>query len=263
MQGASSTIRTQRHAVRCLLATVVVSAGLATAACGQPGHAAGPGAGAPSLGARDFPPVPSGDTPPPIPELAALLASGLPEADRAAARRLLVDDILSRDLRDLPSDPAAQPSVGAIVRAAYGTLVTVLGELPRGQRLSRLTAIACTRRGDRITRRAAALAVARYVADRGRPSSNLVAGYLDEARPYLELTVDALQAEADPIERDITEYERDVQSNPACRDEQRRALAQARRALEAARTGAFDPATGPFYVFLRNAGAKPRRVDPR
>jgi hypothetical protein len=269
MQRASSTIRTRRNAVDAALArlagaalaAVAVSAGLAIGGCGH-GHAAGPGTGAPGSGVRDFPLAPAGDLPPPIPELAARLASGLPDADRAAARRLLVDDILSRDLRDLPSAPTAQPSAGAIVRAAYGTLVAVLGRVPRAQRLPRLITIACTRRGDRVTRRAAALAVARYVADRGRPGTHLVVGYLDEAQPYLDMTAEALQAEADRIDRDLTDYERDAQSDRACHDQQRRPLAQARRAVAAARTGAFDPATGPFYVFLRNAGAKPRRLDP-
>src|SRR6185503_13762986 len=103
-------------AARRLIAVAAVGAGLAiAAACGQPGHAAGPGTGAPGTGVHDFPPVPSGETPPPLDEIAAMLASGLPEADRAAARPLLVDDILSRDLRDLPSAPSAQPSARAIV----------------------------------------------------------------------------------------------------------------------------------------------------
>jgi hypothetical protein len=259
MQRASSTIRTRRDAV---LAAVAVGVGIAIAACGQPGRAAGPAAGPQASGIRDFPPVPAGDLPPPIPELARLLATGLPDADRAAAQRLLVDDILSRDLRDLPSAPTAHPSAGAIVRATYRTLVAVLGGLPRAQRLARLITIACTRRGDRITRRAAALAVARYVADRGRPSTNLVVGFLDEAQPYLEMTAEALQVEADRVDRDLTDFGRDARSDRACLDQQRRPLAQARRAVAAARTGAFDPATGPFYVFLRNAGAKPRRLDP-
>ena len=242
MQRARPTFVTPRLALCVLIA--------AAAACG----------GLPL--AHDFPPFPSGEAPPAVPGVAALLASGLPEPDRAAARQLLVDDILSRDLRDLPGDPSAQPSARAIARATYGTLVAVLGGFPREQRLAQLVTMACTRRGDRVTRSATAVAVARYVADRGRPSSNLVVGYLDEARPYLELTAGALQAEADRIERDLTGYERDAQSHPACYAQQRRALAHGRRALAAARTGAFDPATGQFYVFLRHAGATPHRAEP-
>ena len=211
----------------------------------------------------DFPPFPAGETPPPLPQVAAMLASGLPEPDRAAATRLLIEDILSRDLRDLPGDPSAQPSARAIVHAAYDTLVGSLGQLARDHRLARVTTVACTRRGDRLTRRATAVAVARYVAERGRPRSSLVVGYLDEASPYLAMTLDQLQAEADQIERELTAYERDAQADRACYEQQRIALADGRHALEAARIGRFDPASGAFYVFLRNAGDRPRRLDPR
>jgi hypothetical protein len=223
--------------------------------CSRPMHRVEPAAHG------DFPPFPAGPPdamPPPIPEVAAMLVRGLPEADRAAATRLLVDDILSRDLRDLPADPAARPGALAIVRAAYHTLVRTLEQLPPQGRLARLATIACARRGDRITRRATALAVARYVVERGRPSTTLVVGYLDEARPYLAMTTEQLQAEADRIEHDLTAHERD---DHGC--EEQHPDREARHALEAARSGRFDPASGAFYVFLRNAGARPQRLDRR
>jgi hypothetical protein len=233
-------------------------------ACSESLHPAGPHAPASSPGSHgDFPPFPAGETPPALPEVAAMLASGLPEPDRAAATRLLIEDILSRDLRDLPGDPAARPSARAIVHAAYDTLASSLGQLARDRRLARVATIACTRRGDRLTRSATALAVARYVAERGRPRSILLVGYLDEAGPYLAMTLDQLQAEADRIERDVIGHERDAQADRTCYEQQRIALADGRLALEAARSGRFDPASGAFYVFLRNAGDRPRRLDRR
>jgi hypothetical protein len=255
----SPTTRTQLRWPRAAMALAACAFGFA---CREATHP-GPRAPASSPGSSgDFPPFPAGDTPPTLPEVAAMLASGLPAPDRPTATRLLTEDILSRDLRDLPDDPSAQPSARAIVHAAYDTLVRSLGQLARDHRLARVTTIACTRRGDRLTRRATAVAVARYVAARGRPRSILVVGYLDEASPYLAMTPDQLQAEADRIERDLAAYERDAQADRDCYAPQRIALADGRLALEAARSGRFDPAIGAFYVFLRNAGDRPRRVDP-
>lgn len=228
--------------------------------CSKPMHPDGPRT------QDDFPPFPAGSaeaTPPPIPEVAAMLASGLPAGDRAAATRLLIDDILSRDLRDLPADPAARPSARAIVRAAYDTLARMLGEPVREHRLARVVTIACARRGDRLTRHATALAVARYVADRGRPSTTLVVGYLDEARPYLAMTAEQLEAEAARIGHELTAYERGAHDDPACLEQQRLLIADGQHALEAARSGRFDPALGAFYVFLRNAGQQPQRLERR
>jgi hypothetical protein len=212
--------------------------------------------------AGDFPPIPPGDAPPSLREVAALLARGLPAADRAAAIRLLVDDILARDLRDLPRDPSAQPSAAAIVHAAYGTLVRTLSPLAPAQRLARLITLACMRRGDRVTRRATALAVARFVADRGRPPTSLVIGYLGEARAYLALPPDELTAEAARALQDLTAYELDARGHAACYAQQQPLVADGRHALDAARTGTFDPAAGAFYVFLRNAGEHPQHFAP-
>jgi hypothetical protein len=212
---------------------------------------------------REFPPFPPGAVPPPSAELAGLLARGLPEPDRAAAIRVLVDEILPWDLRDLPGDPRAAPSPRAIARAAYDTLANQLGEVAPERRLSRLATMACTRRGGRITGHATALAVARYVVDHGRPRSNLVVGYLDEARTYLAMSPDQLQAEAARVERDLAAFERDAQPDTDCAERQRASLVHARHALIAVRTGSFEAADGPLYVFLRNAGANPRRLEPR
>jgi hypothetical protein len=232
---------------------------LSCVACAAP---AASGAAAPSAGTRnDFPPLPSGD-PPSLLEIAEALARGLPAADRAVATRLLVDELLARDLRDLPRDPLAQPSAGAIVRAAYGTLVRTLAPLPPEQRLARLITLACMRRGDRVTRRATGLAVARYVADRGRPRTILVTGYLDEASVYLVLPPDELAAEAAGVEHDLTAYELEARGDATCYAQQRPLLADGRHAIDAARTGSFDPAAGAFYVFLRNAGERPQHFAP-
>ncbi|HSS01542.1 MAG TPA: hypothetical protein VLM79_31000 [Kofleriaceae bacterium] len=240
---------------------VAASALLSCVAPADPG--AGPGAAAPSVKpGGDFPALPPGDAPPSLGEIAALLARGLPAAERAVAMRLLVDDILARDLRDLPRDPAAQPSAGAIVHAAYATLVRTLSPLAPALRLARLITLACMRRGDRVTRRATALAVARYVADRGRPRTSLVIGYLDEARAYLALPLDGLSAEAARAEQDLAAYELDARGHAACYAQQQPLLADGRHALDAARTGTFDPAAGAFYVFLRNAGERPQHFAP-
>jgi hypothetical protein len=211
-------------------------------------------------GPRSLPAV--SETPPPLPEVASMVASGLPASDRAAATRLLTDDILSRDLRDLPRDPSAQPSARAIAHAAYDTLVRTLSPLPAEQRLAHLATLACLRRGDRVTRRATALAVARYVADRGRPRTSLVIGYLDEARTYLALPPEALAAEAARALQDLAAYELDARGHAACHAQQAALLAEDRYAIDAARTGTFDPAAGAFYVFLRNAGAQPHHITP-
>jgi hypothetical protein len=246
-------------------------------ACGSPGTPRGPGTsnpGAPGTAAaapppgpaatahRDFPAFPASATPPPAAEVAALLARGLPERDRAAATRFLIDEILPWDLRELPGDPAAAPSPRAIARAAYDTLTSRLGEVPPDRRLARLATMACHRRGGRVTGRATALAVARYVADRGRPGSNLLVGYLAEARPFLAMPPDQLQAEADRIEADLAAFERDARGDDECVARQRLAVIHARHALGAVRSGRFDAAIGPLYVFLRNAGARPRRLEP-
>lgn len=243
--------------------SAAIAAAACALSCGAPASPGLRGAGSSAATSADFPPFPSGEPPPPLPEIAALLVRGLPEPDRAAATRLLTDDILSRDLRDLPRVASAQPSALAIVRAAYHTLVRVLRPLAVEQRLARLATIACTRRGDRVTRRATALAVARYVADRGRPRTILVVGYLDEAGPYLALTPDQLEREAVRTEQQVSAYEQDAQGNAACFAQQEPLLADARRALDAARAGTFDPAAGAFYVFLRNAGERPQRLAPR
>jgi hypothetical protein len=232
-------------------------------ACGCAGVPAAPRATPAPTAHPDFPAFPADPIPPPSAEIAAMLVRGLPAHDRAAATRLLIDEILPWDLRDLPGDPTAVPAPRAIARAAYDTLANQLGAVAPDRRLSRLVTMACTRRGGRVTGPATALAVARYVADHGRPTSNLVVGYLAEARAYLAMTPDQRQAEADRLERDLAAFERDARADSACDERQRLPLIHARRALDAARSGQFDVADGPLYVFLRNAGANPRRAEPR
>jgi hypothetical protein len=209
-----------------------------------------------------FPAFPSSATLPSNTEIAAMLARGVPERDRTAATALLVDEILPWDLRELPGDPNATPSPRAIVHAAYDTLATQLGEVAPERRLQRLATFACIRRGVRITGRATALAVARYVADRGKPRSNLVVGYLAEARAQLAMTPDERTAETDRVERDLAAFERGAEADRDCHARERISVVHARLALDAARGGQFEAATGPFYVFLRHAGESPRHLEP-
>jgi hypothetical protein len=211
---------------------------------------------------HDFPAFPSSATLPSSAELATMLARGLPERDRAAATALLVDEILPWDLRDLPRDPSAAPSPRAIVHAAYDTLANQLGEVAPERRLGRLATFACLRRGSRITRRATALAVARYVADHGRPRSNMVVGYLGEAHEQIAMTPDERTAEADRVEHDLAGFEHDAQADADCHARLRIPLIHARLALDAARSGRFEAATGPLYVFLRYAGQSPQHLEP-
>lgn len=267
----STAPRSPRRCGRAGLAALAIAL-----ACGGPGASRGPttstsgasgASGATTAAPRatahhDFPAFPASATPPPHGEIAALLARGLPERDRAAAARLLVDEILPWDLRELPGDPAAAPGPRAIARAAYDTLANRLGEVPPGRRLARLATMACHRRAGRVTGRATALAVACYVADRGEPRSNLVVGYLADARPFLAMPPDQRQAEADRIEADLAAFERDARGDDECIARQRIAVSHARHALVAARSGRFDAAIGPLYVFLRNAGASPLRLEP-
>lgn len=205
----------------------------------------------------DIPAFPE-STPATFEAVALALAAAFDDADREAATRLLADQILPWDLRALPSD--AQPHL--LAKVGYEMLAAQLAEVPRPDRLARLRDIACSRRGDRLVGSAIALAVARWVADHGRPRSHEVDGYLEDASPYLGKDRAELAGEAGRLDAALAAWERDAAAHPTCLAQQRVPMIHARHALASVRDGRFDVAMGALYVFLRNAGERPRQLDP-
>jgi hypothetical protein len=237
---------------------------LALAACG---HAAAPAPPPPPTTSStpdaavttDIAPLPA-DTPTTIDAVADALVLAFDDADRAPARKLLVDDILPWDLRSLPTFP--QPK--ALVKAGYDGIAQRLATVPRAQRLAMLDEIACDRRGDQLVGRAISLAVARWIADHRRPTArDDVAGFVEDAAPYLSMSADARNAEADRLEASLTAWSRDAAArHPSCAEQHRIPLVHARAALASARTGRFDPAMGALRDFLVGVGEHPRTLDP-
>ena len=111
------------------------------------------------------------------------------------------------------------------------------------------------------TRRALALAIARYV--NTHPSANQQAqGWLDDDERSL-LTDSAAELEAkasdelDSLERWVTHAREDREQWETVRV----SAVQARLTLQSARTGSFESATGPLADFLRDVGETPQALD--
>lgn len=206
----------------------------------------------------NIPALSPGSAVPTIAELAALLAAGVPETDRDAAKQLLTQTILPWDLRSV----AVHPQPRRLAELVYQALADELRAIAANARLARLAEIGCDRDAGRLLEEAVSLAVARYVRDRSAPTATTLAGYLDPARPYIALAPeDAIRA-VDRVQAAWQTWEQDAKARyPRCWANHRLDVLHARTALGSARSGSFASASGPFHAFLVQAGESPQLID--
>lgn len=205
----------------------------------------------------DFPPLPPGEAPLTISQLARLLAAGFPDEAQAVAEATLAAEILPYDLRSV----ATHPRPRRLTEVVYEQLVADLGAVPRADRPARLDDVRCDRAAGHLAERAGSLAIARYVADRGMPRGFEADGFLEPARADIGRPRDELLAEVERTEQALATWKGDAEQRSWCWTRHRITSVHATMWLDAARSGSFDAAAGPLYDFLRAAGESPRRLD--
>jgi hypothetical protein len=190
-----------------------------------------------------------------ISRLAEELADLLPDSARADARGTFADDVVQWDLRNASEHPYPD----RVLQLVREGLLQELGT-DEAARPERLADIVCERRFGRLSSRIHGLAVARFIRDRGgAPPPGAYHTDIDTARPYLRLAQRVFDREIARARVDLSAWE--TSAPPRCSQTQRVYYTHARLALDSAQDGHFYGASGQLYVFLRNAGDNPRRID--
>lgn len=199
------------------------------------------------------PPFRPGDTLPTVEEVAELLASAIPEADRKTARKLLVDRILPVKLAGLRSHPRP-PRLMSVV---YKDLARILSGRPPNMRLHALQVAALEAEITGIGREAQNVAIARYLTVHPETVDS------DRIDPWLKLEVDMLRTGppenlASRVQDAIAQLEswqqRAKAEYPVEWERHRDKFVHVYQTLMAARNGRFDGVTGgTFQEFLRDA----------
>jgi hypothetical protein len=206
------------------------------------------------------PSFPQGDQVPPIARMAELLASAVPQADRARAEKLLTEHILPAQLADLASHP--QPL--KLARAVYQRLAAELDETPADQRMAALEDRVQRTRFQRLDRHALSLAIARYLLDHpdAAQSGKLDTWINPTVSTWRARSRDELTAEAEATLEQVQRLQDEIAaSTPALWNQLRASFLRTRMALGSARTGSFETAAGPLADFLRAAGETPAPMD--
>ena len=199
------------------------------------------------------PPFRPGDTLPSVDEVANLLASAIPEADRKTARKLLIERILPIKLAGLRSHQRPQ----RLMSVVYKDLARTLSGRPPNMRLHVLQAAALEAEIIGIGREAQNLAIARYLTVHPETVDS------DRIDPWLKLEVDKLRTGppeilATRVQAALTQLDgwqqRAKAEYPVECERHRDKFVHIHQTLTAARSGRFDGVTGgTFQEFLRDA----------
>ncbi|MGH2367278.1 MAG: hypothetical protein ACRDI2_03685 [Chloroflexota bacterium] len=205
-----------------------------------------------------IPNLPAEAQSPAVDDLADRLVEALPEGDRAAARTLLIEQILPAELSGLADHPNPQ----RLAEVVYERLSEALQEADAPQRLAVLRAAAGRAALREQATGALALAIARYLLE--HPEAAAAAqDWLDpmvekwRSRSVGELAVEASQR----LKRLDHWKERTQAEQPEVWNIGRTDYAYAKLTLQSARSGSFQTATGSLYDFLTSVGAPVDELD--
>jgi hypothetical protein len=195
---------------------------------------------------------------PGVDRLAERLAESVPEGDRDAARTLLAERVLPRQLAGMEDHPKPKK----LAEVVYGKLAEQLSAVPEAERLSVVERAEVEAELKELRDRALSLAVARYLHD--DPNAEGRAGvWLDAtAREWRSRSEDEIGAEATRLLERLDAWQERAQAEAPEVWETRRVDANhARLNLQSARSGSFRTAAGPLADFLRGVGAAVDTLD--
>jgi hypothetical protein len=206
----------------------------------------------------EIPNLPEGEQPPSFEEMADLLVQGLPEADRAEARTILIEQILPDSLTGL----ATHPRPRRLAEVVYGYLLEDLQAVDPAERIAVVRATAYSAEIGEQAIMALALATARYFKEHPEVAA--------EANGWSNATVEAWQAreiseivdEAAARLEQLAKWEEEVKENyPHIWESYRVDFLNTQLTLQSARTGSYETAAGSLYDFLTTVGAPVTLMD--
>jgi hypothetical protein len=241
--------------MRCYADTLKVVLALLLVACRAESQRPGPRVE--SEMSTSISPFPNVSSPPSIDALADYLTPALPAADRAEARRLLVQEIFPWQLRGL----ADHPRKLELARGVYEGVATEIGAVGPTDRLAALHGLARRAAVQSAVEEAMTLAIARYLLDHPGVAGR-VARWVDAGvKRRIAAGHDALRAEVAQMRQRVDALAHEIAADPRLAEAHRLDLLHIRMSLGSAESGSFDTAAGPMLDFLREAGATPASLD--
>jgi hypothetical protein len=205
-----------------------------------------------------IPPLPPGDRPPALQEMADLLSQSLPQSQRAEGRALLLERILSSRLSGL----AEHPKPRRLAEIVYEGLADELREADEKERLAVLRAVALRAEAEALAADALSLAIARYLKDHPEAADAAADWKTATVERCREKPLKELQEAATKRLARLDELEAQIEAGqPGLWELLRLAFLHARMNLQSARSGSFGTASGSLYSFLSKLGVPVDNFD--
>lgn len=202
-------------------------------------------------------PLPAGDAVPTNAQIAAALAQGVPDADRAEAETVLRDEVLPVSLRDVSTFERPR----ALVEEVYGQISQRLEAAPAEQRLHAVRGEVLRAELAEQRVRSLALGIRRYLLAHANPPAATQAWITDPVTATKDLSPEQVVIEASDRLRRLDVWKTRAESDhPDLWREERRTYLLIRHNLGAARNATFERAAGNLHQFLLAAGEHPQEI---
>lgn len=206
------------------------------------------------------PPFPTDDEIPSPQKMSNLLVCALPEPDRSAANKLLMQHILPVKLAGIDYHPRPQ----RLSVRVYIEISRELSARPANMRLHALKLVATGTELQRLSRDALNLAITRFLLhNTGELDAEKLERWLTPAVQDLrELSEPEIVGQASALGRALESWKRSVASEyPAEWSKYRLTFLQTEATLGNVARNTFDAACGSLLEFLRDAGRSPETIS--